>query len=100
MSTPGNYQEFQSTLGQGKPSSDWPEALKAMWYAANGNWEAAHDIAQEIYTDVGSWIHAHLHREEGDRFNAGYWYRKAGRPYCNATLEEERREITVFVLSL
>ncbi len=49
-----------------------------MWYAKAGQWEPAHEIAQEIKTPTGSWIHAFLHREEGDLANAGYWYRRAG----------------------
>jgi hypothetical protein len=54
------------------------DPLRAMWHAKAGQWEQAHEIAQEIKTPTGSWIHAFLHREEGDLANAGYWYRRAG----------------------
>ncbi len=54
------------------------EPLQAVWHAKVGKWERAHEIAQGLTTPTGSWIHAHLHREEGDLANAGYWYRRAG----------------------
>ena len=54
--------------------------LTALWHTQAGNWEEAHDIAQEIHTPMGSWIHALLHLIEGDTGNASYWFRKAGRP--------------------
>lgn len=62
------------------------EAL-ALWYAKraghsahNADWAAAHDIAQEIHTPMGSWVHALLHLIEGDQWNADYWFSRAGRP--------------------
>lgn len=94
-----NYEDFERTLAEDAPRDKWPEALKALWYAANGNWEASHDIAQEMHSALGSWIHAYLHRQEGDDFNSGYWYRKAGRKVCLSTLEEELRDITEYVLA-
>jgi hypothetical protein len=54
--------------------------LLAMWWQGRGEWERAHEVAQEIESADGAWVHAHLHRVEGDRMNAGYWYRRAGRP--------------------
>lgn len=56
-----------------------PEA-EAMWHAKKGNWHEAHEIAQDIHTAMGSWIHALLHLIEGDIGNAGYWYAKARKP--------------------
>ncbi|MCF8245243.1 MAG: hypothetical protein K9J37_12820 [Saprospiraceae bacterium] len=63
--------------------------LAALWHDAHGDWEAAHNIAQEIHTRDGAWIHAYLHRKEGDAFNASYWYRQAGRPVFTGSLEAE-----------
>ncbi|WP_209399958.1 hypothetical protein [Pseudozobellia sp. WGM2] len=100
MSKPANYQEFELTLENTRPPAEWPEALKALWFAGNNKWEESHNIAQDLHSDLGSWIHAYLHREEGDRFNAGYWYRMAGRSFCNLSLDEEHREITEFALNL
>lgn len=44
-----------------------------------GNWEAAHGIAQADDTELGAWAHGIVHMLEGDRRNAGYWYGRAGR---------------------
>ena len=96
---PKNYTEFQETLSLEAPPSDWPEALKAMWFDAKGDWESSHNIAQDMNNSMGSWLHAYLHRKEGDRFNAGYWYRQAGKTYPNMTLEQELQEIVEFILN-
>ena len=100
MAIPKSYQEFKSTFDNRAPVGDWPEGLKSLWFAGKGNWEASHDIAQEMHCDLGSWIHAYLHREEGDKFNAGYWYRRAKKDYPKISLAEEHREITEYMLSL
>ncbi len=60
------------------PDDSLPEEAKALWHAKKGNWEDAHNIAQEIHTPMGSWIHALLHLIEGDQGNANYWFHKAG----------------------
>ncbi len=62
------------------PDASWSDETKALWHAKKANWEAAHNIAQEIHTPMGSWIHALLHLVEGDQGNANYWFHKAGRP--------------------
>lgn len=63
--------------------------LAALWHDARGDWEAAHHIAQDIHTRDGSWIHAYLHRKEGDLWNAGYWYRQAGKPIATGSFDAE-----------
>lgn len=95
---PKNYTEFQQTLAQAVPPRDWPEALKAMWFDAKDDWESSHNIAQDMHNELGSWMHAYLHRKEGDRFNAGYWYRQAGKTYPEVSLEAELQEIVEFIL--
>ncbi len=62
------------------PDASLSDEAKALWHAKKGNWEAAHNIAQEIHTPMGSWIHALLHLIEGDQGNANYWFRLAGKP--------------------
>lgn len=99
MGHPNNYAEFQDSLSEQNPPTNWPRGLKALWYDAEGNWEGSHDIAQEMNDNLGSWIHAYLHRKEGDEFNAGYWYRRAGRAFPNITLEKEHRELVEYVLN-
>lgn len=64
-------------------------ALLALWWDAQGNWERAHEVAQEIEDADGSWVHAYLHRKEGDLGNAGYWYRRAGRQPATGAFEGE-----------
>ncbi|MGI9550740.1 MAG: hypothetical protein ACR2MT_06030 [Aurantibacter sp.] len=98
MELPKKYSEFQESLSASTPLTNWPEGLKSMWYDSKNDWEASHDIAQEMHNDLGSWIHAYLHRKEGDEFNAGYWYRRAGKPFAKVSLEEEHQEIVEFIL--
>ena len=86
-------QEFRSTLSNPNPPEGLSDLLKAMWYEGKNSWEMAHDIAQDIPTQDGSWIHAYLHRKEGDLGNASYWYRRAGRPTPNVSLEKEWNDI-------
>ncbi|WP_038165162.1 hypothetical protein [Verrucomicrobium sp. BvORR106] len=62
------------------PADDLSEEAKALWYTKKGDWHEAHEIAQDIHTPMGSWIHALLHLIEGDIGNAGYWYAKARKP--------------------
>lgn len=95
---PQNYIEFKSTLQLPTPPVDWSDPLKAMWFDAKGDWEASHNIAQDIHNEIGSWMHAFLHRKEGDQFNAGYWYRQAGKSYPNISLDEELQVIVEYIL--
>lgn len=99
MKTPESFQEFLKIHQNDHPSELWSLPLQALWYDLNGDWDASHDIAQDITSDLGSWIHAYLHRKEGDRFNANYWYRRANRPYPNSTLREEFRVLVEYVLN-
>ena len=93
------YSEFLDTLKNEHPELDWPEGLKALWYDAKNDWATAHDIAEELNGSLGNWIHAYLHRKEGDEWNAGYWYRQAGKSFPKISLEEEHQEMVDFVLA-
>lgn len=96
-----DYFEFIDSLTfETIPDNLTTEALKALWLAGTGNWEGAHDIAQEITDALGSWIHAYLHREEGDRWNAGYWYDRAGKSFPNYSLDDEYRFLVEAALDL
>lgn len=70
-----------------------PLLLRAIWHALGGEWDEAHAIAQDDRTASGAWVHAWLHRIEGDLGNATYWYRRAGRPAFTGPTEDEGREI-------
>jgi hypothetical protein len=67
--------------------------IQALEAEQNGDWDKAHRIVQELDTAGAAWIHAYLHRVEGDLANAAYWYRRAGKPECTASLEEEWRQL-------
>lgn len=99
MSIPKDYKEFEITLTLEIPPTDWPETLRSLWYKANDNWEASHTIAQDIKNPMGSLIHAHLHRDEGDIYNAKYWYTKAGRAFTDISLKEELRLLIAEIIS-
>jgi ketosteroid isomerase-like protein len=77
-----------------------PRALRALWHDAHGDWNAAHEVAQvEEFGDC-AWVHAYLHRKEGDEGNAGYWYGRAGKSVFRGSLEEEWRFIAESLLAL
>jgi hypothetical protein len=91
------FDDFRSSL----TSSTAPEVgplLQALWYDARGNWTEAHHIAQDIDTADAAWVHAYLHRKEGDIGNARYWYRRAGRPESTDTFEAEWTSIVEALL--
>ena len=87
------FDKFLESFDLADPEVNWAPLLKAMWWERKGDWDRAHEIAQEIETVDGSWIHAYLHRKEGDFGNAAYWYRRANRPVCTTTLDEEWQQI-------
>jgi len=76
----------RSAASESSPPSGLSTAARALWLAKAGQWDAAHDLCQEIQGTAGSWIHAYLHREEGDTSNAAYWYSRAGKPVPAATV--------------
>ena len=67
--------------------------LQALEAEREGDWDRAHRMVQEIHTPEAAWIHAYLHRVEGDLGNAAYWYHRAGKPECLSSLEEERQAL-------
>jgi len=70
----------QSALSGADMPAGLTPARHALWLARAGRWHEAHEQCQNISGAAGSWIHAHLHRQEGDHGNAAYWYARAGRP--------------------
>ncbi len=99
MKLPKTYAEFEDSLEDSKPPANWPEVLKALWFISKDDWEASHNIAQDLHTPMGSFIHAHLHRAEGDDWNAKYWYRQAGRSFPRVSLKQELEDLIKEVLS-
>jgi hypothetical protein len=80
---------FRASLSAVQPPASLGPALRALWLDARGNWEGAHDAAQADEGGAGDWVHAYLHRKEGDAGNAAYWYRRARQPVCRSSLDEE-----------
>jgi hypothetical protein len=92
-------EDFRNSLAGAHPPPGLDPPLTALWYAGKGYWGKAHAIAQDIPTREGSWVHAWLHRQEGDQGNAHYWYNRAGRKMPQLQLEEEWTEIVRAMLS-
>src|SRR3977135_2086233 len=93
------FDEFNETLSSATPPAV-PPLLVALWHDARGDWEAAHRVAQDVNDRDGAWVHAYLHRKEGDLGNAGYWYRKAGQTRPEIALESEWELLLNHFLSL
>jgi hypothetical protein len=91
-------EEFRATLRDGRPPGVSP-ALVALWHDARGDWNASHNVAQDIDEATGSWVHAYLHRKEGDLGNATYWYRRAGKPVATDSLDAEWARIVSTLLT-
>lgn len=88
-----NFETFKLTLTDETPPPSLSAILQALWYDAKGDWEKSHELAQAQNDDNGAWVHAYLHRKEGDRSNAAYWYKRAWRPFPNLSTENEWDEI-------
>jgi hypothetical protein len=73
--------------------------LLGLWHLAKGDWHKAHETVQDEETPEAAWVHAHLHRVEGDESNAGYWYRRAGRPHAKNSHDEEWNIIAAALLA-
>jgi hypothetical protein len=90
--------DFRASLDGAKPAPTLEPPLAALWWAAKGDWDAAHRIVQDEDTRDAAWVHAYLHRVEGDLGNAGYWYRRAGKPDASGPLEAEWEQIVQALL--
>ena len=93
-----DFEAFKASLDQDRPPDGLTRALQALWHDAKGDWHEAHRQAQAQKDDAGAWVHAYLHRVEGDQSNAGYWYRRAGKSPCLAPLNEEWEAIVSTLL--
>lgn len=89
---------FKASTGKPAPPAGLSDALAALWWDAKGDWHKAHAHAQAQDDKEGAWVHAYLHRREGDLSNAGYWYRKAGRAKAAGALEAEWEAIAKALL--
>jgi len=92
------FEEFQETLDAASPPADLSGYLRSLWYDAKGDWNRSHEIIQNIEDKTAAWIHAYLHRKEGDIGNADYWYRRADKKRSNVALKEEWEAIVKALL--
>ena len=90
--------EFRHSLSASHPPAGIAPALAALWHDARGDWDTAHRVAQDVDDAQGAWVHAYLHRKEGDEGNAAYWYGRARQPIAQDTLEQEWTRIVVALL--
>ena len=81
--------DFRKSLADAKPPAELTQALAGLWWDAKCDWTRAHESAQQGEGPDGSWVHAYVHRKEGDQSNAAYWYRRAGKPVCREALDAE-----------
>ena len=96
-----SFAEFEHSLAKdAAPPAGFGAPLRALWFEAKGDWHRAHALAQVEDGDghAGAWVHAYLHRKEGDESNAAYWYARAGRPVATGNLEAEWRAILTELL--
>ncbi len=88
-----DLESFKASLADDAPPTAAGPALQALWHLSRGEWDAAHRLAQAADDSDGAWVHAHVHRVEGDARNAGHWYRRAGKPHASVPLDQEWDEI-------
>lgn len=94
-----NFSDFQISLQQSFPPANLTPNLKALWFDRKGDWHQAHDIADGNPYPEADWVHAYLHRKEGDNWNANYWYRRAGKTMPKLSLEQEWRDLVIYFLT-
>lgn len=88
-----NITALKQSLSTDTPPASVSDYVKALWYDAKNDWQSAHKLIQDLPDKNASWIHAYLHRKEGDIGNADYWYSKAGKRRPTLSLSEEWEQI-------
>ncbi len=91
-------EEFTTSLQFDSPPEGLSIPLQSLWLDGKENWKVAHDLVNDLEDPESMWVHAYLHRKEGDNFNAGYWYKKADKPFSKAPLEIEWETILMTLL--
>ncbi len=87
-----NFLEFKESVTTSTEPTSSP-LLRSLWHDAKGNWNKAHELIQDLETREAAWIHAYLHRKEGDKSNASYWYHRAKQKMPSYSLEQEWEEL-------
>jgi hypothetical protein len=84
-----SVEELRRSATGRRPPPGLNPPLQSLWHDAKGDWATAHRIVMNAHSAAAAWVHAYLHRKEGDLDNARYWYRKAKRPEATGPLEAE-----------
>jgi len=93
------FAQFKASIAKEAPPILAP-SVQSLWWAAKGDWDKAHKCVQGHEDDAECcWVHAHLHHQEGDMSNAGYWYRRAGKPVSTVSVPEEWEQVTKALLA-
>jgi hypothetical protein len=87
------FKEFKSTLIESSVPKGLSVELEALWYDGKGDWNQSHEVIQDVNSKNAAWIHAYLHRKEGDSGNAKYWYSRAGKSMPDLSLDEEWKSL-------
>ena len=87
--------QFKESLNAERPDTAMSPQLKSLWYDGKGNWDKAHDQVDHLNDQASAWVHAYLHRKEGDIWNADYWYRRAGKTRPNISIDEEWEQLVL-----
>jgi hypothetical protein len=94
-----NILEFTKSLAGSEPAPGLSPALEALWWEAKGDWHHAHGCVEHGTSAEAAWVHAYLHRVEGDLANARYWYNRAGKPPYEGPLKDEWHAIARALLA-
>ena len=92
-------EEFRATLSHDEPPRQVSVALQALWWDAKGNWKQSHEVAQQDEGPAAAWVHAYLHRKEGDSADARYWYKRADKTPAVGQFEQEWLQIVESLLA-
>ena len=92
-----SIEEFKQLTQQ--QIKDYPLPLQALWYDYQEDWHQSHKTIDYESDRHSAWVHAYLHRKEGDLGNARYWYRRSGKPESKLSLTQERQEIARALLT-
>jgi hypothetical protein len=93
-----NLKQFRDSLARKEPPPQLSAAQSGLWWDAKGDWTRAHESAQRDEGPDGAWVHAYLHRKEGDSSNAAYWYKRAAKIPAQGSFEDEWNQIAVALI--
>jgi hypothetical protein len=90
---------FHESLSHPEPPTHFSVLLKSLWHDKKEDWKKAHDLVDSLPGAEAAWVHAYLHRKEGDIWNADYWYARAKKTRPSHTLEEEWESLVVHFMA-